>query len=290
MTGAPKPVLESILGAADLVQKVPEIEGVPSGIEGLDDLFYTVVQERGRPVVRPLGGLPRYAAVHVTGASDTGKSLFAEQYALAQAARGEGVIFLTVETPAPFVDAALEQRRLAMGLERKVLEAVTLVDAASHGVLREDLPTLFATLDAAFEATGAAHLVVDSLTGLYEAREITARLIVRKVYLYAKEKRVTAVFTSQKRSSHEELSAEAAGGYAVSHILDATIVLAKRLVMTQAQSRLWGVPLGEVVRFLRIDGCRLSGHDTRTHFLEILPQGLLRVAGPITPSENSSEL
>ena len=281
MIGSPKPVLESILGAADLAQKIPEIEGVPSGVEGLDNLFYTVVQEGGKPVVKPLGGLPRRAAVHVTGTSDTGKSLFAEQYALAQAARGEGVVFVTVETPAPFVDAGLEQRRLAMGLERDVLAGVTLVDAASHGVLREDLPTLFATLDAAFEATGARHLVVDSLTGLYEAREMTARLVVRKVYLYTKEKEVTAVFTSQKRSSHEELSAEAAGGYAVSHILDATIVLAKRLVMTQAQSNLWGVPLGEVVRFLRIDGCRLSGHDSKTHYLELLPEGLLRVGPPI---------
>ena len=274
-------VEDAIQTAAALVKKAPRLEGVPTGVEGLDELFFTVGFEGGRPKAVPLGGFPRYAAVHVTGVSDTGKSLLAEQFALAQAARGEGVVFVTVESPAAFVSVGLQQRRLAMGLPEEALEGIALVDAALHDAVREDLPTFFATVAAAIERIGARHLVVDSLTGLYEAREIQARSVVRRVYQFVKKRQLTAVLTSQKRSGHEELSAEAAGGFAVSHILDVTLVLAKKLVLSSSQARLWRAPIGELVRFIRIDGSRLCGHDTRTHFLEITREGLLRVGPPI---------
>ncbi len=257
------------------------LEGVPTGVEGLDELFFQVEFHDGQPKTLPLGGFPRGAAVHVTGISDTGKSLLAEQFCLAQAARGEGVVFVTVESPAAFVDMALQQRRLAMGVRRDALDHVVLVDAAMHDAVREDLPTFFATVKKAMEEVGARHLVVDSLTGLYEAREMQARAIVRRVFQFVKEHRLTAVLTSQKRSGHEELSAEAAGGFAVSHILDVTLVLAKRTVLSAAQARMWNATLGEIVRFLRIDGSRLCGHDTRTHFLEISREGLLKVGPPL---------
>ncbi len=39
-------------------------------------------------------------------------------------------------------------------------------------------------------------MVVNSLTGLYEAREMAARSTAHKVCLYAKEKDETAVFAS----------------------------------------------------------------------------------------------
>jgi hypothetical protein len=51
--------------------------------------------------------------------------------------------------------------------------------------------------------------------------------------------------------------------------------------MSPAQARLYRANLGEVVRLLRIDGCRLSGHDTRTHLLYIRPEGLLEVGPPL---------
>jgi len=278
---ASRPVLEAVSVAGEALARAPRIEGVPTGVPGLDELFFTAETRGGKLRVRPLPGFPRYAAVHVTGVSDTGKSLLAEQFALAQADRGEGVIFVTVENPAAFVSVGLEQRRAAMGLAKGTLDRIALVDAARHPELREDLATLGATLDAALGKVDARHLVIDSLTGLYEAREVAARPIVRWIYQFTKERGLTAVLTSQKRSSHEELSAEAAGGFVVSHVLDVTVVLAKKLVMSTAQARVWRAPLGEVVRFIRVDGSRYSGHDTRTHFLEITPAGLLRVGPPV---------
>jgi len=38
-------------------------------------------------------------------------------------------------------------------------------------------------------------------------------------------------------------------------------------------------PIGEMVRLFRIDGCRMCGHDTETHFMEITEGGLIKI-GP----------
>jgi len=113
----------------------------------------------------------------------------------------------------------------------------------------------------------------DSVTGLYEAREMQARLVVRQLFNFMKKWYQTALFVSQKRSGHEELTAEAEGGYAISYIVDCSMVLSKDLVLTQAQSKLYKKPIGDVVRLFRIDGCRLCRHDTRTHLMEITETG-----------------
>jgi len=274
------PLVDAIETATAAVRRAPRLVGVPTGVEGLDDLFFIVEFEDGRPVRRPLGGYPLQAVVNLTGVPETGKSLMAEQFAVKQAALGHPVVFVTVENPAPFIARGLELRARAMGVSwEEIQNRVYLIDAASHASLREDLPTLLSTLAHAIRMANARHTVIDSATGLYEAREILARSIVRELYNFLKEWEQTAVMITQKRSAQEEESAEAAGGYAVSHIVDCTIVLAKRLISTPAESRLFGLGLGEVLRTLRIDGCRLSGHDTATHLLEITETGLVRV-GP----------
>lgn len=71
------------------MKQAPKITGVPTGVEGLDELFFTVEVKDGKPVKKSLGGIPTYAVFNVTGVSDTGKSLFVEQFTVAQAARGE---------------------------------------------------------------------------------------------------------------------------------------------------------------------------------------------------------
>lgn len=276
----PEPFLEGIVRAGDIRDKVPRLEGVPTGVEGLDELFFTTEWHDGKPVKRPLGGIPRYSVMQVTGISDTGKSLLVEQFAVEQARRGETVIFVTTESPAPFVVLGLKQRAQAMGTAFEEIEdRLVLLDAATHAVLRTDLPTLFSTLAHAIRTYHARHVVVDSITGLYEAREMLARDVVRPVFNFLKKWHQTALLVSQKRSGHEALTAEAAGGFAVGHIVDGTLVLGKLTVTNSSMAKLYKAPVGETVRLFRIDGCRLSGHDTRTHFFEITPTGLVRI-GP----------
>ncbi len=278
----PKVIEEGIWVAGEALKKAPKLEGVPTGIEGLDELFFRAEIKEGKVVKTTLGGIPRYAVVNITGVSDTGKSLMVEQYTIKQASRGEPVAFITVESPAPFVTMGLKERATAMGINFEDIEdKIVLIDAASHTSLRENIPNLLTTLAYAIKQYKIKHTVIDSVTGLYEAKEMLARTIVRQLFNFMKKWYQTALFVSQKRSSHEELSAEAAGGFAISHIVDCTFVLAKELIMTQYQARLYKREIGDIVRLFRIDGCRLCGHDTKTHFMEITELGLVKIGPPL---------
>jgi len=279
----PEVVEESIWVAGEAIKKAPKLYGVPTGVEGLDDLFFTSEVQDGKPVRKSLGGIPAYSVVNITGVSDTGKSLMVEQYAIKQASRGEAVAFITVEAPAHFVVTGLRERAKAMGIEFEGVENnIILIDAASHGRLRDNIPDLLATLAHVIKTYKVRHTIIDSVTGLYEAREMQARVVVRQLFNFMKKWYQTSLFVSQKRSGHEELTAEAAGGYAISHIVDCSMVLFKDLILTPSQAKLYKKPIGEIVRLFRIDGCRLCGHDTRTHFMEITELGLVKIGPPLS--------
>jgi len=279
----PEVVEESIWVAGEAIKKAPKLYEVPTGVEGLDDLFFTSEVQDGKPVRKSLGGIPAYSVVNITGVSDTGKSLMVEQYAIKQASRGEAVAFITVEAPAHFVVTGLRERAKAMGIEFEGVENnIILIDAASHGRLRDNIPDLLATLAHVIKTYKVRHTIIDSVTGLYEAREMQARVVVRQLFNFMKKWYQTSLFVSQKRSGHEELTAEATGGYAISHIVDCSMVLFKDLILTPSQAKLYKKPIGEIVRLFRIDGCRLCGHDTKTHFMEITELGIVKIGPPIS--------
>ncbi len=279
----PKVVKESIFTGSKALEKAPKIYGIPTGVEGLDDLFFIVEVEDGKVVKKSLGGIPAYSVFNITGVNDTGKSLMVEQFTVEQARKGHAVAFITVESPANFVIASMKLRAAAMGYNFEEFEDnIILIDAASHSTLRENIPDLLATLAYAIKTYKIKFTVIDSVTGLFENREMMARGIVRRLFNFMKKWYQTALFVSQKRSGHEELTAEAAGGYAVGHIVDGSMVLAKELIDSSFKARLYKKEVGEIVRLFRIDGCRMSGHDTRTHFMEITDTGLVRILGPIT--------
>ncbi|WP_456389368.1 KaiC domain-containing protein [Hydrogenimonas sp.] len=278
----PEVLKESILIGSKALQKAPGIEGVPTGVEGLDDLFFTLKERNGKLEKISLKGLPKYSIFNITGVNDTGKSLMAEQFAVEQASRREKVVYITVESPANFVISSIKYRALAMGINfDDIQDNIVLIDAASYTRLRDNIPDLLATLAYTIKTYNVNYCIIDSVTGLFENKEMAARSTIRKLYNFMKKWYQTALFISQKRSSHEELSAEAAGGYAVGHILDGTMVLAKEPITSAYASRTYGAPLGEMVRLFRIDGCRMSGHDTKTHYMEITDTGLVKIKEPI---------
>ncbi len=276
-------IKESFGTLSEIAKKAPKLEGVATGVDGLDELFFTSKIENGKPVKIPLGGIPRYAVVNLTGVSDTGKSLMAEQFAVKQASLGNRTAFITVETPAPFLSMGLKGRATAMNVPFEEIENnIIIIDAASYHVLREEVPTLLNTLAHVIKTYKVKNTIIDSITGLYEAKEMLARTIVRQLFNFMKKWYQTAIFVSQKRSGHEELSAEAAGGYAVSHIVDCSIVLAKKTILTIYDERIYGKPIGEMVRLFRIDGCRMCGHDTKTRIMEIDELGLVHIGPPLS--------
>ena len=273
-------VEEAVASLKEAGEKAPEIKGIPMGVEGLDELFFTTKITAKGPKKVPLGGFPQYAVMNLTGISDTGKSLIVEQFALTQANNNLPVAFITVETPAAFLAIALKNRAQAMGINyEEVEEKIVIIDAASYHVLREEIPTLLDTLAYAIKKYHIKVTVIDSVTGLFEAKEMFARTVVRQLFNFMKKWYQTALFVSQKRSGHEELSAEAAGGYAVSHIVDGAMVLSKKVISSSYDERLYKCPIGELIHLFRIDGCRLCGHDTDTHLMEITETGLVKI-GP----------
>ncbi len=280
-------VLESITTLGEAGKKAPKMEGLPTGIDGLDQLFFTTSIQRKKVVRKSLGGLPRYSVFNITGVSDTGKSLMVEQFSAFQASQDRRVAFVTVETPAEFVAVALKERAKAMALdEKKADENIVIIDAASHRVLREDYLALLDTLAHVIRNYKTEAVVIDSITGLYENREMQARTIVRPFYNFLKKWHQTALMVAQKRSSHEEFSPEAAGGYAVSHMVDGTMVLFKQTIDSTYKERMYGLPLGEMIRLFRIDGCRMCGHDTSTHLLEITDLGLVKIGPTLLELKN----
>jgi len=93
----PKVVKESIFTGSKALEKAPKIYGIPTGIEGLDDLFFVVESEDGKVVKKSLGGIPAYSVFNITGVNDTGKSLMVEQFTVEQARKGHKVAFITVD-------------------------------------------------------------------------------------------------------------------------------------------------------------------------------------------------
>jgi len=277
-----------ILRASD-IRELPKIFGFKTGIPGLDNMFWTVEWKDDKPVKKPLGGIPSYSVVNLTGTPDTGKSLIAQIYTVKQASLGYPVAFVTVETPAEFVVVSLKERAKAMGVAwEEVEDKIWLIDAATYSILREDLPALLDTLADTIRQGKTKSVVIDSITGLFEDKEMKARSIVRDVYNFLKKWHQTAILVNQKRSGHDPLSPEAAGGFAVAHISDVNIVLWKIMVSKQWEARLYGAPIGDLVRFIRIDGCRVSGHDTRAHFLKITELGLVEI-GPAVDERQPAE-
>jgi KaiC domain protein len=139
------------------------------------------------------------------------------------------------------------------------------------------VPDLLVTLAYVIKTYKVKFTVIDSVTGLFENKEMLARVIVRRLFNFMKKWYQTAIFISQKRSGHKELTTEAAGGYAVGHIVDRAVVLAKELIDSPYKAKMYKKEIGDIVRLFRIDGYRMSEHDTRTHFLEITETGLVKI-------------
>jgi len=261
--------------------EAPEVFGIPTST-GLDGLFYKLVREGDGWRKEPLNGIPFRSVINITGEPDTGKSVFAEQFAAYQAGRGYKVCFVTVEAPAQFLFGAVRSKAEVLGVPfEEVQENLVVVDAAGNPAIRENLHNFVETLRYAVEKFGTKSTVIDSITGLYEHKEVMARQVVRLVFNELKKLGQTAILISQKRSLQSSESAEAAGGLAVAHIVDGTIVVGKILIASRWDAQLYGMPIGSLIRTIRIDGCRMVPHDTRTWVFRIDDRGLIELIEPL---------
>ncbi|MCW3136254.1 MAG: KaiC domain-containing protein [Canidatus Methanoxibalbensis ujae] len=265
----------------ELESRAPKLFGIPTGTK-LDEMFFKMEEEDGKIVKKPLGGLPYLSVMNITGVPDSGKSVLAEQFAVTQADAGYRVLFVTVENPANFLYTSLKQKSTAMHADfSKVEENIVVIDASESNELRENPKALLDTMAHAIREKKVTNVIVDSITGLYEHREMMARQIVRLFFNFLKKWSQTGILVSQKRSSQMSESAEAAGGLAVAHIVDGTIVLDKKLIESRWDA-IYGLPIGSVLRTIRIDGCRITGHDSRIWVFEITEFGTIEIISPLS--------
>lgn len=196
--------------------------------------------------------------------------------------RNYKVLFVTVESPAQFLYTSLREKSKIFDIDFSQIEDnIIVVDASQSFELRDNIKSLLETLDYAINKKSTTITIIDSITGFYEHKEMVARQIVREIYNFLKKHGQTSMLVSQKRSGQSLDSAEAAGGLAVAHILDGTIVLSKKIIETKYDVSLYNMPLGSVLRTIRIDGCRLTPHDSRTYVFEITETGFIDIKMPL---------
>jgi KaiC domain protein len=266
---------------SQLKDEAPDLFGIPTGTK-LDEMFFKIEKNGDKYVKKPLGGIPYLSVMNLTGVPDSGKSVLAEQFAIHQASRGYRVLFVTVENPASFLYTALKQKSEALNADFSKIEKNTIViDASQDDEFRENPRTLMDTMAYAIREKRTSITIIDSITGLYEHKEVMARQIVRQFFNFLKKFKQTGLFVSQKRSAQTSESAEAAGGLAVAHIVDGTIVLDKKLIESRWDVSLYNLPLGSVLRTIRIDGCRVTAHDSSTWVFEITEAGVLEILSPL---------
>jgi circadian clock protein KaiC len=163
---------------------------VATGIEGFDDITG--------------GGLPEGRPTLVCGGPGCGKTLFALEFLVHAAIRGESGVFVTFEETEEDilknaaslgydVPALLRRKRLALEYVR--VERSEIEETGEY-----DLEALFIRLDHALRTTRARRIVLDTIESLFAGLENAAviRAELRRLFGWLKERGITAVITGER--------------------------------------------------------------------------------------------
>ena len=163
----------------------------PTGISGFDEITF--------------GGLPQGRPTLVCGSAGCGKTLFGLEF-LVRGARefGEPGVCLTFEERA----TDLTQNVAALGfdlaglIENKqlIVDHVQLERSMIEETGEYDLEGLFVRLNHAIDSIGAKRVLLDTIEALFAglSNESILRAELRRLFLWLKEKGVTAVITGEK--------------------------------------------------------------------------------------------
>ncbi len=168
-----------------------EFEKVPSGIKGFDDITG--------------GGLPKGRPSLVSGGPGCGKTLFAMEFIV----RGitdhhEPGVFIAFEEKID--DLKKNFRSMGFDLDelvrqkKLVLDHITIDRSEIEETGEYDLEGLFIRLGAMIDEVGAKRVAIDTLEALFSgfANEAILRSELRRLFLWLKERGVTAVVTGER--------------------------------------------------------------------------------------------
>jgi circadian clock protein KaiC len=168
----------------------PSLAKVATGIEGFDEITG--------------GGLPRGRPTLVCGGPGCGKTLFALQFLVDGAARGESGVFVTFEeTEEDILKNAASLGYAVSGLidrKRLALEYIRVERSEIEETGEYDLEGLFIRLDHALRSVRARGIVLDTIeslfAGLSNAGVLRAEL--RRLFAWLNERGITAVITGER--------------------------------------------------------------------------------------------
>src|SRR5215210_2129702 len=163
----------------------------PTGIEGLDEITG--------------GGLPKGRPTLVAGAAGCGKTLFAMEFLINGITQyDEPGVFVAFEESAE----ELTQNVASLGFDLKALmkQKKLIIDyvRVERSEIEEageyDLDGLFIRLGHAIDTVKAKRVVLDTLESLFSGldNQLILRAELRRLFLWLKEKGVTAVITGER--------------------------------------------------------------------------------------------
>lgn len=168
-----------------------EFEKVPSGIKGFDDITG--------------GGLPKGRPSLVSGGPGCGKTLFAMEFIV----RGitdyrEPGVFIAFEEKID--DLKMNFKSMGFDLnelvrqKKLILDHITIDRSEIEETGEYDLEGLFIRLGAMIDEVGAKRVAIDTLEALFSgfANEAILRSELRRLFLWLKDRGVTAVVTGER--------------------------------------------------------------------------------------------
>jgi len=173
------------------ISKPIPLAKAPTGIEGLDEIT--------------LGGLPRGRPTLVCGSAGCGKTLLGMEF-LVRGARqfGEAGVCMSFEERT----SDLVENVASLGFElqhlvdRKqiVIDHVHLDRSQIEETGEYDLEGLFVRLNYAIDSVGAKRVLLDTIESLFSglSNEAILRSELRRLFLWLKDKGVTAIITGEK--------------------------------------------------------------------------------------------
>ncbi len=176
---------------SDHITKSEELERVPTGIKGLDEVLN--------------GGLPKGRPTLVCGGPGCGKTLLAME-SLARGARqfGEPGVFMSFEETAEELSqnfTSLDINLSQLIQDKKILIDYVHVERSEIEETGEyDLEGLFIRLGDAIDSIGAKRVVMDTIESLFSgfSNETILRSELRRLFRWLKERGVTAIITGER--------------------------------------------------------------------------------------------
>jgi circadian clock protein KaiC len=228
----------------------PQIEKVPTGIAGLDELTQ--------------GGLPRGRATLVCGPAGSGKTVFGLEFIVRGAAEfGEPGVIVSFEETSQ--ELATNVSSLGFDLEqlqaqkKLALEFISVERSEIEETGEYNLDGLFVRLAHAIATVGAKRILLDTIESLFSGLDNAAilRSELRRLFRWLKDKGVTAVITGEQGAG-EALTRQGLEEY----VSDCVIALRTQITHHVA------------TRMLRVVKYRGSGHGPDEYPFTISARGI----------------